>query len=858
MPMQAISCIRALVQGPLFFATQAGQRRFITALVLGLGFWLSLLPSHASIIAAAQPHPLATEDFAAIELNGRQISRGSLFFLRRPDPSHANQSPESLGCWIERRLLEKELDEELLKETTDSWLKLSAESCDYIAEETRLLVKIAPQLLKARGLQFGRPGLSAVDALQSLHSPTSKELPSAHLDVFRSRRSQQLGLGLSYGPAQFLMQGGNAGGQATRYTLDWLFESGSALQFGDLSSEVFAQDALTERRGLRWTSRHRPLRQPSTSPGLVQIDQPSRLRVMNEDGMALYATGLLPAGQYRLEGLSAPGLPGFLQLELESLSGERQTVLLPWVTSPLLLDEGDRLFDLEIDQQGAAAAQTLLGLTPNETLAAKLVYEPSRPLKGTTVAQNGGAPQTDSGLAVNLGLQSRRWLGHVVGAELLGQCPDKQTCNMAPGFSSRSRLAQGQHLALDLRPTRGSGQVSLRQSLGSSASFSVQWSRSAVGEEAWLASWSQTLTEGLSLTASVRQLRQSAQTTGGTDVQGPANLTAAGQSQFFLGLQFRPKRFKRSQLRSSMSLGPSLQRASLQLKQSLGSDPEALELSLRQSMTQTQVKSANTKRQESLAELRTRRPQGNLSLQWRQNSDGQSLADFSLASRIWLTPKGLHLGSPGDHNLLLVDLKTPGLELSNGLQRRTSNANGLAALTRTGAWTSNRFRYNLKSLPFDQASPGPLNNFAVASRRAYWLEAEEPEPWAQIPVARLDLPLAVLQHLQHVLDPQGRALGFTPEGHVDLGGQALVIDTFELELRFHEGLRMSCKATDPAKAKPEEGIPPVSPAAGAERLFRCEPLPLTTPDATETPPSSGSEARAQYQERPKARPSNPS
>ena len=240
-----MSCVRALVQGPLFFATQAGQRPVINALVLGLGFWLGLLPGHASIITAAQPHPLATENFAAIELNGRQISRGSLFFLRRPDPSHATQSPELLGCWIERRLLEKELDEELLTKTTDSWLKLSAESCDYIAEETRLLVQLAPQLLKERGLQFGRPGLSAVDALQSLHSPTSKELPSAHLDVFRSRRSQQLGLGLSYGPAQFLMQGGNASGQATRYTLEWLFESGSALQLGDLSSEAFAQDAFT-------------------------------------------------------------------------------------------------------------------------------------------------------------------------------------------------------------------------------------------------------------------------------------------------------------------------------------------------------------------------------------------------------------------------------------------------------------------------------------------------------------------------------------------------------------------------------------------------------------------------------------
>lgn len=135
------------------------------------------------------------------------------------------------------------------------------------------------------------------------------------------------------------------------------------MQLGDLTSEAFAQDALTERRGLRWTSRHRPLRQPSAGPGLLQLDQPSRLRVLNEDGLALYATGLLPSGQYRLDGLSAPSLPGFLQLELESLSGQRQTVLLPWVTSPLLLNQGDRLFDLELYPQGAAAAQTLWGLT---------------------------------------------------------------------------------------------------------------------------------------------------------------------------------------------------------------------------------------------------------------------------------------------------------------------------------------------------------------------------------------------------------------------------------------------------------------------------------------------------------------
>ena len=121
-------------------------------------------------------------------------------------------------------------------------------------------------------------------------------------------------------------------------------------------------------------------------------------------------------------------------------------------------------------------------------------------------------------------------------------------------------------------------------------------------------------------------------------------------------------------------------------------------------------------------------------------------------------------------------------------------------------------------------------------------------------MARLDLPLALLQRLQQVIDVQGRALGFTPEGHVDLGGQDLVSDSLELELRFSQGLRMRCKPADPLKAGTENK----GPAGQAERLFRCEPLPPPTPNSTETPPSSGSEARARSEERLKARPSSPS
>ena len=859
MTQKAVFCIRALVQGLLFLKTKAWAMRCLTALslglVFGLGFCLSLTPGHASGITISPPHPLAKEDFAAIELNGRQISRGSVFFLNRPGPSTDSHEAAEFGCWLERRLLEKELDAELLEKAAGNWLQFPAEACQFIAEETRLLVQLAPQLLRQRSLQFGRPGLSALDALKTLHSPASSELPSAHMDIFKSRRSQQLGLGMSYGPAQFLMQKGNAAGQPARYWLEWLFESGAALQLGDLTSEAFAQDALTERRGLRWTSRHRPLRQPSAGPGLLQLDQPSRLRVLNEDGLALYATGLLPSGQYRLDGLSAPSLPGFLQLELESLSGQRQTVLLPWVTSPLLLNQGDRLFDLELYPQGAAAAQTLWGLTGEETLAAKLAYEPSTGAATGRAQESMSARDTSAGLSLNLGLQSRRWLGHVLGAELLSQCPKGQACSIVPSLSSRSRLGSGQQLALDISPTAKAGQVSLRQSLGGWANLSVQWSRSAHGDEAWLGSWSQTLAEGLSLTASVRRLRGAVQPAGQASLVGVAGPASGSQSQFFLSLQFQPRQFKRSQLRSSFSVSPGLRRASLQLKQSLGSGPEAPELSLRQSMAQSQAMNADTIRQQSLAELRTRRPEGDLSLQWRKNSDGQTATDFALASRIWLTPKGLHLGSPGDHNLLLVDLKTPGLELSNGLQRRTSNAEGLAALTRTGAWTANRFRYNLRSLSFDQVSPESLEAFAVASRRAYWLEAEEPAEWGQqAAVARLDLPLAILQRLQQVIDPQARALGFTPEGHVDLGGQDLVSDSLELELRFSQGLRMRCRAADPAKAGTENK----GSARQAERVFRCGPLPPQPPNSTETPPSSGSEARARSEERLKARPSSPS
>ena len=860
MTRKAVLCSEALVQGLLFLKAKAWVIRCLTTLGLGLGsglgFCIILTPGHASGITMSPPHPLAKEDFAAIELNGRQISRGSVFFLNRPGPSAAFYDAAEFGCWLEKRLLEKELDANLLEKAAGNWLQFPAEACQFIAEETRLLVQLAPQLLKERSLRFGRPGLSALDALKTLHSPVSRELPSAHLDIFKSRRSLQLGLGMSYGPAQFLMQKGNAAGQPARYWLEWLFESGAALQLGDLTSEAFAQDALTERRGLRWTSRHRPLRQPAAGPGLLQLDQPSRLRVLNEDGLALYATGLLPSGQYKLDGLSAPSLPGFLQLELESLSGQRQTVLLPWVTSPLLLNQGDRLFDLELYPQGAAAAQTLWGLTGEETLAAKLAYEArTKPLLDRA-QDNISARDASAGLSLNLGLQSRRWLGHVLGAELLSQCPKGQACSIVPSLSSRSRLGSGQQLALDLTPTRHAGQVSLRQSLGGWASLSVQWSRSAQGDEAWLGSWSQNLTEGLSLTASVRQLRRAAQPAGQASLRGTAVPASEGQSQFFLSLQFQPRHFKRSQMRSSFSASPSLRQASLQLKQSLGSGPEAPELGLRQSMAQSPAMNSDATKQESLAELRARRPEGDLSLQWRKNSDGQSAADFALASRIWLTPKGLHLGSPGDHNLLLVDLKTPGLELSNGLQRRASNAKGLATLTRTGAWTANRFRYNLRSLSFDQVSPESLEAFAVASRRAYWLEAEQPEQWAQTMVARLDLPLALLQRLQQVIDVQGRALGFTPEGHVDLGGQDLVSDSLELELRFSQGLRMRCKPADPLKAGAEnKGL---ANGAEAERLFRCEPLPPPTPNSTETPPSSGSEARARSEERLKARPSSPS
>lgn len=842
MTHKAVSCFWALIQGPLFLKAGALLLGQLTASALAL--LASLSPSLAASITSGHPHPLALEEFAAIELNGRQISRGSLFFLLSPEASEVHQgseigrASEAWGCWLEKRLLEKELEADLLKNLSGNWLRLPAEACKLIAEETRLVVTLSPTQLKEQRLQFGRAGLSAAESLYNLRGTNSSELPSAHLDVFRSRHTQQLGLGLSYGPAQVLAANGNTEGQSARYSLEWLFESGAALQLGDLSSEAFTQNALTERRGLRWTSRHRPLRQPSTSPGIVQLEQPSRLRVFNEEGMALYATGLLPSGQYRLEGLSAPSLPGFLQLELESLSGQRQTVLVPWVTSPLLLAKNDRLIDLELYPK-VLAAQILNGLTETETLATKLVYE------------------TKSTSTLSLGLQSRRWLGHVAGGELISQCLHQHDCRVTPRLNSRSRLGAARQLAVDLSPTRKAGQLSLRQTLNSSANLSLQWSRSEVGDEVWLGGWSQTLAEGLSLTVSLRQLKASGRPAKDPAFFTPATLSNAGpreQSQLLLSLQFQPKSFRRSQLRTGYSKGADLQRASAQLKHQWGAGLENTELSLRQSKTLS-AKSNTKDSQASLAELRTRRPQGDLSLQWRRDAAGQARTDFGLSSRVWLTPRGLHLGSPGDHNLLLVDLKTASLEVSNGLQTRTSDTQGLAALTRTGAWTANRFRYNLRSLSFDQASPGALEPFSVASRRAYWLEAKAPEVWEQMPVARLDLPFVVLQQLQNVTDTQGRRLGFTTEGHVDIARQDLYVDKLVLELQLRGGARLQCRAQREEKGSDQDAH---EAGQGAERLLRCEPLPSQAPGTIEPRPSSGSEARVRFQERQKEEPWSPS
>ena len=124
-----------------------------------------------------------------------------------------------------------------------------------------------------------------------------------------------------------------------------------------------------------------------------------------------------------------------------------------------------------------------------------------------------------------------------------------------------------------------------------------------------------------------------------------------------------------------------------------------------------------------------------------------------------------------------------------------------------------------------------------------------------MPVARLDLPLVVLQQLQSVTDAQGRNLGFTPEGHVDIARQDLYTEQLILELQLRGGARLQCQAQDKEKRHSPDTK---EPGLGAERLLRCEPLPSQAPKTTEPRPSSGSEARVRFQERQKAEPSSPS
>jgi hypothetical protein len=157
---------------------------------------------------------------------------------------------------------------------------------------------------------------------------------------------------------------------------------------------------------------------------------------------------------------------------------------------------------------------------------------------------------------------------------------------------------------------------------------------------------------------------------------------------------------------------------------------------------------------------------GDFTLQARQPQGQPVVIDGSLASRLWLTTKGLHLGAVGDHNLVIHQLGHPDLRLQLGRQSSRSNAAGQAAFGRTPAWTETQFKVDTQSIPFDLHWRTGQVRIATAARRAYWVD-QRPQS-ERVPEYRLRLPSRLLARIRNLSTPKNRIVAFTPEGHLDL------------------------------------------------------------------------------------------
>lgn len=790
---------------------------------------LCLLLSAPSRGDADPAHPLTAPgnlsldrdslELRALELNGQQVSAGSLTYL--VDDLCLVQEDSLRPLLAKNDLAQRAIDQE-------TFLVLTPPArCEHDDAVGVLRLQLPASWLKEQALRLSSrstPNPLPLLLGASIDDPEARirGLSAAHLDLVADRHRLQWGLGAAHQGLQVFVTGGQSAAQTPKATIDWVWPSGAALRLGDQVVRQGPEQQPRSLRGLSLTNRLQVLRPSGLGQGQVALDAPARLQFFDTQGQPLFATGLLPAGRYRLEGLGAPSLPGLLTVRIEGLSGQTETILLPWVASPLLLATGARLWDVWI---GETSAENPTGLqpglqatSPSQSLAFSGLW--AQGWNGTETLRLGLGHEHDFTQAY-AGVSSQRWQGLLVSADL-GLACHGQHCLATGGLDISGQPRSGLQWSAGLR--RQLQHASAASSLAEPAQDPLTSTALRMGHTLRLSA-SQRLRPGTTLTSQLSlgqgrltlvglqqriSTQASLQASLRTGYTGPGAkpLTSAFIS-LHLALPDRPsatsptgspgapggyssRRRLSAGLQSdnggTASNGRNPASASVSYQQSLGGGASAPQIGL------TRATGGNARQELRLQQAAS---WGDISLQARQPQGQQASVDLSLASRVWLTAKGMHLGPVGDHNLVIHTLGHPDLRLQLGRQTAATNAKGIAAFGRTPAWTEAQFRLDTQSIPFDLHWKTSQVRLPTAARRAYWID--QTQETIRIQEYRLQVSAAGLARLSRIETRNGQPVAFTPEGYLDIASLAQL----PLTAITQDGQRLTCHQARPSDTAQE-------------------------------------------------------
>ena len=795
--------------------------------------WVALLAGGLSMAASAMDTFLNPDKavLAAVEINQVQAARGAMVI-----PITGNT------CWIDSQALAARA---LLAGRTQAPLAGRAmvrvdgpkESCSLEPKSGVVRIVLPPASLKPQRILLGQgPATKAPTQNKSSASTTGvhvEELPSLALDWLGTTQVQAYGLTASVGRHQFAANTlAGASSQPLRWNHETELASGALLSLGHLQTSNNLWSSPRSGLGLLYQSHHPRKQSTSRSYNQIELEQPARLRILDLQGAQLYSSGLVMPGNVLLEALGASNRPGLVELEIRGLNGERQSLLLPWVASPDLLSPGM----LKFEAFGGDGEQSLLvsyGLTEREGLRVGLsLRDRLEPFTSVTTSrihrtllsaglgldcteqcQNQGLLRATLAPLAQTSVQAE-WRHR---SNPLNVQPSTPTTASSTTSSGTPSTASSEGLRPLSPVARWSGSLSIHHRLNNAHSLSLNLSESdqSLASLAWSARpWRGTEVQ-------IQHRQQSINGIGGRSwqlllrIDLDQKLSASVQAETTgRGYQLASRLQSRGGQRNSESWS---------LAKRAGPLPSA-EFS-----------------------LRSQRPFGEAQLFLREQGNGADF-DVAVSSRIWITPMGIEFGNLGDNNLVIHEIGQSGLVVEQSGQLQTiSNHRGQAVFTQVPSFTQARFQPRANRLPMHLQWSGAGTEVLTASKRAYRVQSVQ--GLRVVEETQLIWPTTAKPlWVQEVRDAQNKPIDSTADGFVNFLPEKHALP---LAVRTREGILLACGKPSTPQSPKESAVsvgerPSTKPSAGRAALAQSPRKLLCVETDPSPPPSSGSEAIAQF------------